>query len=296
MKFLRAQSWQTSRSALEEFRYATAAASAQIIEHYSTSFALASHALPPRMRTDIRNLYAMVRIADEIVDGVAEGAGLSPRQAEEILTRFHAEVHEAIRTGFSTNPVLHSFATTARHCQLNPEHIDAFFASMRADISPAQHTEESLSKYIYGSAEVIGLMCLAIFTADHPLSPRVHANCDLGAKALGRAFQKINFLRDYHIDSTALGRQYISLTPESKATFIAGIRRDLSVAYRSLGNLPLSARTGVLSAYLLFSELTDLLDAASISEIEHTRVRVSASRKLLLTARAATLAPRLKEQ
>lgn len=295
MTFLGARSWRTSVSPLQIYHRAASLAAAQIMGRYSTSFSLATKALAPRMREDIHNLYAMVRIADEVVDGVALEAGLTREQAAAELAAFQTGVHTAISTGFSTNPVLHAFGVTARRCHLQPTHIDAFFDSMRQDLAETKHDTASLDRYVYGSAEVIGLMCLDIFVADRPLSPRARANCESGAKALGRAFQKINFLRDYRVDSTELGRSYLELTPETKAAFIAGIRQDLSTAYRSIALLPLAARTGVLSAYLLFSELTDLLDAATISDIKATRVRVPNSRKLLLTARAAALAPRMRE-
>ncbi|MDU0479278.1 phytoene/squalene synthase family protein [Staphylococcus chromogenes] len=295
MKFLRARSWRTTVSPLTLYRRAAAASAAPIIGHYSTSFSLAAKALAPRMRQDIHNLYAVVRIADEIVDGVATEAGLAPADAERALNAFHAEVTAALNTGFSTNPIVQAFSDTARRCDFSIAEIDAFFDSMRCDLTTTRHDSQSLDRYIYGSAEVIGLMCLKIFVAEQALSPRAQANCALGAKALGRAFQKINFLRDYRVDSTQLGRAYLELSPDTKAAFIAGIRQDLARAYRSIAMLPLTARAGVLSAYLLFSELTDLLDAATIEDIKRTRVNVPNSRKLLLAGRAVALAPRMKE-
>ncbi|MEJ6014406.1 phytoene/squalene synthase family protein [Corynebacterium sp. H127] len=271
-------------------------AAGAVIATYSTSFSLASSLLAPPVRRHIRNLYAVVRIADEIVDGVAAAAGFNCQEIAHTLDRFEAETFTALDTGFSTNPVLHAFAHTASACSIERAHLRAFFDSMRADVTSCVHTEESRDTYVFGSAEVIGLMCLSIFTAGHGLSDRARANCSVAARHLGKAFQLINFLRDYHTDDAALGRHYVDLTPGSKDALIQEIREDLRIAYLGIPALPLGARSGVLAAYLLFSELSDRLDAASVADIKAERVRVPTAKKAILAARAAAIAPRMKEK
>ncbi|MEJ5998473.1 phytoene/squalene synthase family protein [Corynebacterium sp. H130] len=266
-----------------------------VIASYSTSFSLASSLLGPETRAHIKNLYAVVRIADEIVDGVAAEAGLSPEQIAQALSDFEAATFQAIDLQFSSNPALHAFARTARECSIDPEHLRSFFASMRADLTPDVHTPESLDTYVFGSAEVIGLMCLSIFISGKNLSARAEGTCFTSARHLGRAFQLINFLRDYHTDDTALGRHYVQLTADSKAELIKQIRDDLAIARLGIPFLPLTARTGVFAAFLLFQDLTDRLEAASLADIATERVRVPATRKSYLAARAVAIAPRLKE-
>lgn len=266
-----------------------------VIACYSTSFSLASSLLGPETRPHIRNLYAVVRIADEIVDGVAAEAGLDSAEIAKTLDRFEADTFSAIEQKFSPNPALHAFAHTARTCGIDPEHLRAFFTSMRADLTPGVHTRTSREEYVFGSAEVIGLMCLSIFTYRKQFSDRAQGTCTTAARHLGRAFQLINFLRDYHTDDTALGRRYLDLTEESKAELIAEIRADLKIALLGIPVLPLTARTGVYASYLLFEDLTNRLAAASLAEIQADRVRVPAARKSYLAARAVALAPRMKE-
>lgn len=284
------------RSPLGKFNRMSSRAARTVIASYSTSFSLASSLLGPETRTHINNLYAVVRIADEIVDGAAAEAGLDDRQVEGVLNQFESDMFTAIDLQFSANPALHAFARTARVCELDHEHLRAFFASMRSDLLPQDHTDESLDRYVYGSAEVIGLMCLSIFTAGKRLNDRAQGTCTTAARHLGKAFQMINFLRDYQVDGTALGRRYVHLTEDSKAELIADIRADLAIARLGIPVLPLTARTGVFAAYLLFQDLTDRLEQASLSDIAAQRVRVPAARKSFLAARAVALAPRLKER
>ncbi|QGU01582.1 All-trans-phytoene synthase [Corynebacterium kalinowskii] len=280
---------------LEKFNRMAVRSASTVIACYSTSFSLASTLLGPETRTHIRNLYAVVRIADEIVDGVAAEAGLSGEDIAEVLNRFEADTCTAIEKQFSPNPALHAFAKTARTCRIDPEHLRAFFASMRADLTPGVHTPSSREEYVFGSAEVIGLMCLSIFTFKQPLNDRAQGTCSVAARHLGKAFQLINFLRDYHTDDTALGRHYLDLTEASKAELIAEIREDLKIALLGIPVLPLTARSGVYASYLLFQDLTDRLEAATLAEIQAERVRVPAARKSYLAARAVALAPRMKE-
>ncbi|APT85213.1 hypothetical protein CAQU_09165 [Corynebacterium aquilae DSM 44791] len=273
-----------------------------VIGEYSTSFSLATRLLDKRTRSDIANLYAMVRIADEIVDGTAAAAGLDNNAILDCLNTFEHDTFTAINTGFSPNPVLHAFGTTARRCNIDPAHITAFFTSMRRDVHETTHTKDTLEEYIYGSAEVIGLMCLAIFTANNPLDPAAHARATTGAKHLGAAFQKINFLRDLAEDSQELGRAYLpgasnttehTFSETNKRDIIADIDHDLNEAYATIGYLPYPCRVGVLTAYKLFEALTRAIDNTPAATLAHTRISVSNLHKTTLAAQAAIEARRL---
>jgi phytoene/squalene synthetase len=136
-------------------------ASKEVIYSYSTSFGAATKLLPKNLRHHIENIYAMVRVADEIVDGSALEAGVKDPEAE--LSAFEAETYKAMATGFSTNLILHSFAISAREVGMSKDIVEPFFYSMRQDLTETEHTQSSFEKYVYGSAEVVGLMCLAAF-------------------------------------------------------------------------------------------------------------------------------------
>lgn len=286
-------------SELSRYQEMSRAAAASVIGCYSTSFGAATRLLARPERDRIRDVYAMVRVADEIVDGPAAAAGLGPAEVAERLDRFEREVFEGIATGFSANPVVQAFARTARDCSLDPEHIRAFFRSMRADVDTSAYRGERLEEYIYGSAEVVGLMCLDVFVAGRPgpagsEHDAVHRQALVdGARHLGAAFQKINFLRDLAEDREALGRDYTGVRTEAeKGRAIEDIRRDLSIAAHSLPGLPVSPRTGVTAAYLLFSQLTDKLEATPAARLSTTRVRVSDPAKVGIVTSAVLKARR----
>ncbi|MCK7636518.1 phytoene/squalene synthase family protein [Corynebacterium sp. CCM 9187] len=286
------------RTSLSDYDAMSAGAAARVIGTYSTSFSLATRLLDPRTRTDIRNLYAVVRIADEIVDGTATDAGLRAGAVREELDTFEREVRRAVDTGFSTNPVLHAFAGTARRTHIDPDHLTAFFTSMRRDLSDSTvYDEAGLDSYIYGSAEVIGLMCLAVFTSGRALPDTELERCSAGARRLGAAFQKINFLRDLHED-TELGRSYLggrgTLTDRRRDEIIADVRTDLDAALETVGPLPVRARAGVLAALLLYRELTDRLAATPAAEITRRRVSVPSRVKAGIPARALLMAARMR--
>lgn len=267
-------------------------AAATVMSEYSTSFSIATRLLSPQIRMDIRNLYAVVRIADEIVDGAA--AHLSNEQISNELQDFRNAVYRGITLHFSANPAIHAFALTVQRCSIPHEYLEAFFDSMERDLQLTQHNPKSRAEYIYGSAEVIGLMCLHVFTAKHPLHGEQWDVAKRGAQALGAAFQNINFLRDLGADRHELGREYIAPTAKAKNALITEIRQDLSSAYAAIPLLPISSRTGVLAAYYLFSELAERLDATPVEVIATTRVRVPGTVKAKLTSRAIATAPRLR--
>lgn len=277
-----------SLTALEHYDRCAEAAAAQVMRHYSTSFSLATRLLQPQVRADIRNLYAMVRTADEIVD-----AGLNPQDAAGLLDAYENTVRAAPSQRFHTDPIVHAYALSARRCGFQDGHVAQFFSSMRCDLTQNTHTQDSFDDYVCGSAEVIGLLCLDAFYAGGPRPPGIEE----GARRLGAAFQKVNFLRDLHEDSTELGRAYFPslsdptrLNEETKAAIIADIRQDLAAARGAMALLPRGSRVGVAAATALFTELTDQLAATPAADILTTRVSVSPARKAFLVSRAAATA------
>lgn len=185
-----------------------------VIRSYSTSFGLATALLPDRCRDHVRAVYAMVRVADEIVDGVAAEAGLDADAQRAALDAYEAATYEAMATGFAADLVLHAFAATARACGITRDVVEPFFASMRMDLDPRSLTPAEQARYVYGSAEVVGLMCLPIYLDGHRVSDGEHAVLVRGARALGAAFQNVNFLRDLADDAGRLGRGYLPAVGE----------------------------------------------------------------------------------
>jgi phytoene synthase len=270
---------------------ATAArASRAVLAGYSTSFGLGTRLLGAQGRADIEAVYALVRIADEIVD-----THRGP-DAPELLDELEAQTARALATGYSTNLVVHAFAETARRTGIGHGELDPFFASMRTDLTVRVHDRGSYEAYVHGSAEVVGLMCLAVFlNADRgPGAPvrRGDARLTAGAQALGAAFQKINFLRDLGADSTGLGRSYFpgvqrgSLTRGRLDAILAEIRADLRVARGALPGLPWRARCAVAATLGLYERLLDQLAATPLRDVPSVRVRVTTARKLVVVTRA----------
>ncbi|WP_420098288.1 squalene/phytoene synthase family protein [Corynebacterium sp.] len=262
--------------------------SATVIGRYSTSFSLATRLLPAGVREDVRNLYAVVRIADEIVDGAATGHP-DPRA---VLDSYEDRVLEAADEGFHTDLVLHAWAATAVRCRIDPAHMTAFFASMRSDIDRAVHDEESLARYIYGSAEVIGLMCLDIFLAHGGQVPAAQrAWLGEGAAALGAAFQKVNFLRDLGDDQDSLGRTYLPelqdgpLTAQARDRILDDVDAGIAAGRERVPSLPAGCRAGVSAAAALYEELSARLRRTPPAQLRQTRVRVPAPVKVVLTTR-----------
>ena len=271
-----------------------------VIRRYSTSFGMASRLLGADIRQSVANIYALVRVADEIVDGGAEDAGLDRKQAERMLDAYEAETERALVEGYSADLVVHAFARTAREAGFGADLTKPFFASMRADLSQTEHDAESFAAYVYGSAEVVGLMCLRVFVHDAP-RPYTAAELDTletGARALGAAFQKVNFLRDLAADHDKLGRSYFPgidvtrLTEDEKTTLLDDIDADLARAAATLPLLPRSSRRAVALAQRLFAELSRRLRRTPASALLHTRVRVPDPVKLRIALGAATLGGR----
>lgn len=274
---------------LTRYDQAASRAAAQVMGQYSTSFSLATRLLRGRVREDIRHLYAVVRIADELVDGTADQASID---AAATLDAYEAAILAAPEKRLHTDPVVHSYAITARRCGFQREHLVAFFDSMRADLNQREYSAAELAEYIYGSAEVIGLLCVQVFLAEETVSAADRAAMDRGARHLGSAFQKINFLRDLGEDSSVLGRAYFPqaadgvLSEAAKSALIAEIRRELAAAEEAINLLPLSARVGVRAAADIFAELTNQLAATPAAELKTTRISVPNRTKAWLAARA----------
>lgn len=278
---------------LDRYTDAAEAGSATVIARYSTSFGAAAKLLDAETRRRIRSVYALVRVADEIVDGAAAEAGLSPDELHEVLDGLEADTERAMRLGYSANLVVHAFARVARETGFGVELTRPFFASMRRDLDPAPFTSEEIGPYIHGSAEVVGLMCLAAFLVDEPADEARRARLERGAIHLGAAFQKINFLRDLAVDWRTLGRNYFpgvdpeAFTEEDKTAILDDIDRDLEIARSALPELPRRARSAVATAHGLFASLTARCRTTPASEIMATRIRVPDGEKLAIAVRSA---------
>lgn len=264
-------------------------AAAAVIRTYSTSFSFAASLLPARMERSIASLYAIVRTADEIVDGAYPADAALQAEA---LDDFRLRIAEACRTGFSTDLIVHAFADTARRTGIGPKLWNPFFASMYRDIRPEHHSVDSLESYIYGSAEVIGLMCLAIFMEDEEPTAEEQQILEAGARGLGAAFQRVNFLRDIGTDTAQLGRTYMlddegRFSEGDKLRQLEIIRRDFAAARRALPLLPWRVRAAVGTALGIFSDLADRIEHTPADELRSMRLRVPGPRKAVFAVRAA---------
>lgn len=267
-----------------------------IIRRYSSSFGLAAKLLSEPVRTQVRNIYALVRVADEIVDNPDSSISLESRIT--MLDWLHQDVRHALTCGYSANLAVHSFARTALESGIGTDLIDPFFESMRMDLDTAVHTPESFGRYVYGSAEVVGLMCLRVFLAQDTASEvgsraaeRDYERLTPGARRLGAAFQKLNFLRDLADDHGQLGRCYFpgidvdEFNDADRDRLLADIATDLDAAAAVIPRLPDNSRRAVRVAHATFAELADRLQCTPAAEIRHTRVRVPDSRKARIVVR-----------
>lgn len=268
------------------------AAAGEVIRRYSTSFGMTAMLLGPRVRPHVRNIYALVRIADEIVDGPGEESGMSNAQAHAVLDELETETLASIDRGFSANLIVHAFARTARASGIDADLITPFFASMRTDLTVTSHDTASHDDYVYGSAEVVGLMCLRAFVGVGQTPPPVPApHLVEGARRLGAAFQDVNFLRDRQHDAGALGRDYLAIdgTSITRADVLDRIDADLAAAAAVIPDLPKDCRRAVTAAHDLFADLSSRLRRNNTEG----RVRVPDPVKFALAARAvAGRAPR----
>ncbi|MCU1542867.1 MAG: bifunctional enzyme phytoene desaturase/synthetase [Microbacteriaceae bacterium] len=263
-----------------------------VIRRYSTSFGLASKLLGPGVRQHVENIYALVRVADEIVDGAAVESGLDAAGAARQLDQLERETDSAVAEGFSANLVVHAFALTARETGFGRDYTAPFFESMRTDLTATEHDRESFDRYVYGSAEVVGLMCLHAFLLGVPVTTAEQERFVLGARSLGAAFQKVNFLRDLAADFETLGRSYFpgvsvdSFTEEDKIRLLDDIDDDLRRSASVIPDLPASSRKAVALAQGLFAELSIRLRATPAEQLRRVRVRVPNPVKLRIATAA----------
>ena len=256
-----------------------------VTKKYSTSFSLAVKMLSPTIRSAIYNIYGFVRFADEIVDTFHD------YKKEELLNDFEKEYYKALENGISLNPILNSFQTTVKQYSIPNELVAAFLKSMRADLSKTTYqTQEEYNEYIYGSADVVGLMCLKVFVDG---DDEKYDELKEAAMRLGSAFQKVNFLRDLKDDFELLNRSYFpnvdltSLDTESKQLIIQEIEDDFEFAFTNgILKLPVEAKFGVYMAYRYYRRLLKKLSKLPSSEIIETRVRISDPMKINLLARS----------
>ncbi len=243
-----------------------------VTEKYSTSFSIATKLIDKSIRQDIYNIYGFVRIADEIVDSFHR----YPKK--QILDRLEKEVYLAINQKISINPILNSFQETVNKYKIDIELIEAFLRSMRWDLNKKSYNNKNdYEKYIYGSADSVGLMCLKIFVKGDNV---LYDNLKNYAMALGSAFQKVNFLRDINIDYETLNRTYFpgvdvnKFDEKSKKNIIDEIENDFNIALKGVMLLPNEARFGVYTAYKYYIKLLEKLKKTPSLKIKDARIRV----------------------
>lgn len=250
---------------------------------YSTSFGSAITLLHKDLQTPIYNIYGFVRFADEIVDTFHE------YNKEQLLSEFKAETYKAIERKISLNPILHSFQLTVNEFEIDIKLIEAFFKSMEYDLQKSTYDASCYKEYVYGSAEVVGLMCLNIFCEkDHLKYKRLKPY----AQSLGAAFQKVNFLRDIKSDYQQLERTYFpevdfrNFTVTCKRNIETEIMTDFTNAYEGITQLPLKARFGVYVAYKYYLTLFKKIKLTHAEKILDHRIRIPNYSKMLIFVRA----------
>jgi 15-cis-phytoene synthase len=278
-----------SATGLSLYTEAAERASAEVIAAYSTSFGWASKLLGKAEQQPVRNIYALVRVADEIVDGAADEAHDNPSR---LLDELEAETYRALESGFSTNLVVHAFAHTAREAGIKRDIIEPFFHSMRMDLTEREHDQKSFDTYVYGSAEVVGLMCLKVFMVGREYSKEERVTLIAGARALGAAFQKVNFLRDLSADFKKLGRSYFpnvnveNFDAATQMRLIDDIEADLEVSAKTLPLLSPGSRKAVAAAQMFFAALNERIRNTPAEVLIETRISVPNSQKLVILAKA----------
>ncbi|MFD2565496.1 phytoene/squalene synthase family protein [Aquimarina rubra] len=255
-----------------------------VTNSYSTSFSLASKMLSDSIRQDIYNIYGFVRFADEIVDSFHE------YDKETLFNDFEAEMYKAIEQKISLNPILNSFQKTVHQYDIEPELYEAFMKSMRLDLHKTNYlTSAEYNEYIYGSADVVGLMCLKVFVKGNA---EKYNELKESAMHLGSAFQKVNFLRDLKADFEDLSRTYFpntdltQLDEASKLSIIEEIQEDFDKGFEGIMKLPVEAKFGVYTAYIYYKKLLNKLKATPSVEIKNTRIRVPNYQKFGLLAKS----------
>jgi 15-cis-phytoene synthase len=253
--------------------------SVKTTKSYSTSFSLGIRFLTERFQNPIYAIYGFVRFADEIVDTFHEF------DKEKLLKEFKADTFKAIDAGISLNPILNSFQWAVNKYNIDREHIETFLRSMEMDLEKNEYNQNAYEEYILGSAEVVGLMCLRVFTEGND---EMYQRLAPSAQRLGAAFQKINFLRDLKADSQTLGRMYFPnldlnrFDCEMKKQIEAEIEEDFNEAYKGIVQLPKDARLGVYVAYVYYLQLFKKIQKLSSDRILEERIRIPNNSKFTL--------------
>ena len=256
-----------------------------VTQKYSTSFSLAVNMLSPKIRADIYNIYGFVRFADEIVDTFHD------YNKVDLMAHFEKDYYAAKSQGISLNPILNSFQKTVSRYDIPDEMVQAFLKSMKADLHKTEYTtKEEYDEYIYGSADVVGLMCLKVFVNG---DDKMYEDLKDAAMRLGSAFQKVNFLRDLKDDYEVLNRSYFpnidlgKLDAASKDLIIDEIEADFEYAFSNgILNLPTEAKFGVYMTYRYYRRLLKKLHKIPSEKIMDSRVRISDPMKINLLARS----------
>jgi phytoene/squalene synthetase len=257
----------------------------ELVTHtYSTSFSLACKLLSPKIRPAIYAIYGFVRYADEIVDSF-EGY-----EQEKLMLEFERDYYFALERKISLNPILNAFQEVVHQYKIDDHLIQAFLTSMKMDLHKKEyHTYQEYEKYIYGSADVVGLMCLKVFVNG---DKQKYQQLKSYSMKLGSAFQKVNFLRDLKEDAERLARSYFpnvnlnNLSKKDKQTIINEIEEDFALAYEGIKQLPLEAKLGVYTAYKYYKRLLFKLKKTHEKEIISTRIRVSDPMKLFILGKS----------
>lgn len=258
--------------------------SQKVTAKYSTSFSWAVRMLSPKIRDAVHSVYGFVRIADEIVDSFHD------YKKEDLFNEFENELMLALHRGISTNPILNAFQLTVHKYDIDYDLIASFMRSMRSDLYKSEYeTLDDYQEYIYGSADVVGLMCLKIFVSGN--QEKYDALKDSAMK-LGSAFQKVNFLRDYKDDIGWLSRSYFphvngdGLDIATKELIVREIEEDFRLAYEGVKRLPIEAKFGVYTAYIYYKQLLNKLKRVNVEDIKMSRVRISNPLKFRLLAQS----------
>lgn len=272
-------------NALELYSHCSAKIAKLLTKEYSTSFSKAIHLLDKSLHSPIYSIYGFVRLADEIVDTFYH------QNQEELFKEFCQEVEKAIKLKFSLNPILHAFQEVVHTYKIPQEYIDAFLYSMELDLTKSEYTDEEVSVYIYGSAEVVGLMCLCVFVPDE----KERLSLIPYAKKLGSAFQKVNFLRDIQADLEIRKRIYIpkellengKITEKTKKQYEEILEQEFKEAQKGIDKLPKTCRKGVQIAHTYFYALFKKIQRKSVQEVLKKRIRINNFQKLILLTQAS---------
>lgn len=258
--------------------------SENVTKTYSTSFSLATRLLSKNIRKDIYNIYGFVRFADEIVDSFHD------YNKTELFNDFSIDLEKALHNKIHLNPILNSFQHTFHKYSIDKNLVDSFMKSMRMDLTKKKYsTVEEYKEYIYGSADVVGLMCLKVFVQGNA---NMYKKLKNSAMKLGSAFQKVNFLRDLKADKEDLNRTYFpntkfeKLSESEKNEIINDIESDFNEGLEGIKELPLDAKFGVFMAYRYYNQLLKKLKKTPATEIINKRIRVPNLKKLELLTRS----------